>query len=50
MWEAIRATSDLYVDLSTFGDFGGKVVLLREIVGEVCEFETHVLEAGHWVI
>ena len=27
---------------------GGKVVLLQEVVGGVCEFETHVLKAGHW--
>ena len=48
LWEAIHAASDFFVDVSIYGDLGGKVVLLHGVVGEVCEFETHVLKAGHW--
>ena len=48
MWEAIHAASDFYVDVSISGQLGDKVVLLHEVVGEVCEFEMHVLKAGHW--
>ena len=47
MWEAIHPASNFHVDISIFGDIGGKVVLLYEIVGEVGEFEAHVLKAGH---
>ena len=48
MWGTIHAASDLYVDVPISGDLGGKVVLLHEVIGDVCEFEMHVLEAGHW--
>ena len=48
MWETIHAASDFYVDVSIYGELGGNVVLLHEVFGEVCEFDTHVLEAGHW--
>ena len=48
MWETILAASDFHVDVSIFGDLGGKVVLLHKVGGEVSEFETHVLETGHW--
>ena len=50
MWEAIHAVSDFRIDVSIFGGLGGKVVLLHEVVGEVGEFEMHVLEAGHWSV
>ena len=44
----MHAASDFYVDVSISGELGGKVVLLNKVVGEVCDFETHVLKAEHW--
>ena len=47
MWESMHSSPDLDMDVSIFGDFGGNIVLLEKIFGEVAEFETHVFVAGH---
>ena len=47
MWEARNTTSDFHVYVSIFGDLGGTVLLLYEVVGEVDKFEAHILEAEH---
>ena len=47
MREAIHTASDFHIDISIFGELGGKVLLLYEAVGEVSEVDAHVLKAGH---
>ena len=47
LWESIHSSPDINVDVSIFGDFGGEIVLLDEIFGEVAEFKAHIFVAVH---
>ena len=47
LWESIHSSPDIDVDVFIFGDFGGEIVLLDEIFGEVAEFKAHIFVAGN---
>ena len=46
-WYSIHSSPDLDVDVSTFGDFGGEIVLIEKISREVAESEAHVFVVVH---
>ena len=47
LWESIHSSPDLDVDVSIFGEFGGEIVFIDNIFGEIAWFEAHVFVSGH---
>ena len=47
LWVSIHSSPDLDVDVSIFGEFGGEIVLIEKISGEVAGSEAHVFVVVH---
>ena len=47
IWDSIHYLPDLNVDVSICGEFGGEIVLIEKISGEVAGSEAHVFVVVH---